>query len=152
LPAKVQVDRIDGWLPNDRIRLTDPLRKSPAPAGFFYGCSGWVLVTVDRSGGPPGAVSIEPLGTEELVGGNYEWTPGVTVRGSVLVSVKANKMLEVSMLKYEASKGKQKIEKFEGAPADILEASFSGGTFEQAGLTATLTQTSEEEVEINTSI
>ena len=39
VPAEVQVGRSDGWLLNDRIRLIDPLRKSPAPAGFFYGHS-----------------------------------------------------------------------------------------------------------------
>jgi hypothetical protein len=37
VPAEVQVGRSDGWLLNDRIRLIDLLRKSPAPAGFFYG-------------------------------------------------------------------------------------------------------------------
>ena len=37
MPAEVQVGRSDGWLLNDRIRLIDLLRKSPAPAGFFYG-------------------------------------------------------------------------------------------------------------------
>jgi len=37
VPAEVQVGRSDGWLLNDRIRLIDPLRKSPAPAGLFYG-------------------------------------------------------------------------------------------------------------------
>ncbi len=36
LLAEVQVGRKDGWLPNDRIRLTDLLRKGPAPAGPFY--------------------------------------------------------------------------------------------------------------------
>ena len=36
MPAEVQVGRSDGWLLNDRIRLIDPLRKSPAPAGLFY--------------------------------------------------------------------------------------------------------------------
>ena len=37
LLAKVQVGRSDGWLLNDRTRLIDLLRKSPAPAGLFYG-------------------------------------------------------------------------------------------------------------------
>ncbi len=37
MPAEVQVGRSDGWLLNDRIRLIDPLRKGPAPAGLFYG-------------------------------------------------------------------------------------------------------------------
>jgi hypothetical protein len=35
-PAEVQVARRDGWLSNDRIRLTGLLRKGPAPAGPFY--------------------------------------------------------------------------------------------------------------------
>jgi hypothetical protein len=39
LPAEVKVGRLDGWLLNDRIRLIDLLRESPAPAGLFYGQS-----------------------------------------------------------------------------------------------------------------
>jgi putative sterol carrier protein len=35
-PAEVQVARRDGWLSNDRIRLTGLLRKGPAQAGPFY--------------------------------------------------------------------------------------------------------------------
>jgi peptide/nickel transport system permease protein len=35
-PAEVQVARRDGWLSNDRIRLTGLLRKGPALAGPFY--------------------------------------------------------------------------------------------------------------------
>jgi hypothetical protein len=46
VPAEVQVGRSDGWLLNDRIRLIDLLRKSPAPAGFFYVPISWVLVTL----------------------------------------------------------------------------------------------------------
>src|SRR5207253_8874866 len=34
LPAEVQVGRSDGWLPNDRIRLIDLLRETPALRGF----------------------------------------------------------------------------------------------------------------------
>ena len=36
LPAEVQVARTDGWLSNDRIRLTGLLREEPAPAGSSY--------------------------------------------------------------------------------------------------------------------
>ena len=32
-PAEVQVARSDGWLSNDRIRLTGLLREGPAQAG-----------------------------------------------------------------------------------------------------------------------
>ena len=39
---------------NDRIRLIDLLRKSPAPAGFFYGVSSWRLNTLRRLSGSRG--------------------------------------------------------------------------------------------------
>ena len=67
----------------------------------------------------------------------------------MIVPVKANKMLLTQTLKFKASKGKQKPESFVGEPKDILEASFNGEPFEQAGLTLTATQTSEEAVEVN---
>ena len=36
MPAEVQVGRSDGWLPNDRIRLIDLLRRSPTLVGLLY--------------------------------------------------------------------------------------------------------------------
>jgi hypothetical protein len=79
-------------------------------------------------------------------------TTAVIVRGSVIVPVKSNKMQLSTSLKYEATKGKQKPEEFQELPKDVLEASFGGATFEQTGLTVTLTQTNEEEVEVNAAI
>ena len=73
----------------------------------------------------------------------------VSLRGSVIVPVKANKMRLTQTLKFKASKGKQKPESFVGEPKDILEASFNGEPFEQTGLTLTATQTNEEAVEVN---
>jgi len=73
----------------------------------------------------------------------------VSVRGSVIVPVKANKMSLTQALKAKASKGKQKPESFVGELKDVLEVSFSGAPFEQAGLTLTATQTNEEAVEVN---
>lgn len=73
----------------------------------------------------------------------------VSVRGSVIVPVKANKMSQTQTLKFKASKGKQKPERFVEEPKDILEASFNGEPFEQTGLTLTATQTNEEKVEVN---
>ena len=73
----------------------------------------------------------------------------VALRGSVIVPLKANKMQVTQALKFKASKGKQKPERFVGGPKDVLEASLNGGAFLQAGLTAALTQTSEEPVEVN---
>jgi hypothetical protein len=66
--------------------------------------------------------------------------------GSVLVPVEVNKMVHTTKLQYKASKGKQKPEAFEGAPADVLENSRG----EQVGLGFTATQTNGEAVEINT--
>jgi hypothetical protein len=74
---------------------------------------------------------------------------GVSVRGSVIVPVKPDKMSLTQALKFKATKGKQKPESFEGGPKAILEESFNGGTFEQTGLTAAITQTNAEDVEIN---
>jgi hypothetical protein len=76
-------------------------------------------------------------------------TTTVSVRGSVIVPVTANKMLLTVTVKASATTGKQKPENFVGEPKDILEASFSGGVFEQTGLTLTATQTNEEPVEVN---
>jgi alpha-tubulin suppressor-like RCC1 family protein len=73
----------------------------------------------------------------------------VAIQGSVVVPVKANKMVESTTLKFAQSKGKQKPEQLEGEPIDVLETSFFGGGFEQTGLGVTLTQTNEEAVEIN---
>ena len=73
----------------------------------------------------------------------------ISVRGSVIVPVKANKMLLTQTLKFKASKGKQKPESFVGEPKDVLEESVNAEPFEQAGLTLTATQTNEEAVEVN---
>ncbi|MGD0452191.1 MAG: hypothetical protein ABSB69_01215 [Solirubrobacteraceae bacterium] len=72
-----------------------------------------------------------------------------SLRGSVIVPVKANRMSLASTLKFKASKGRQKPEGFAGEARDVLEASFDEGPFEQAGLTATVTQANEEAVEVN---
>ncbi len=73
----------------------------------------------------------------------------VSIQGSVIVPISANKMSLTQTLKFKASKGKQKPQSFVKEPKDILEASLNGGPFEQIGLTLTTTQTNEEEVEVN---
>ncbi|HTU77849.1 MAG TPA: hypothetical protein VMF09_03740 [Solirubrobacteraceae bacterium] len=73
----------------------------------------------------------------------------VSVRGAVIVPVKSDKMSLTQALKFSASKGKQKPQGFEGEPAEILEASFDGGAYEQTGLSASITQTNASEVEID---
>ncbi len=73
----------------------------------------------------------------------------VSVQGSVIVPVTANKMELAGTLKASATTGKQKPENFVGEPKDILEESLNGGGFGQTGLTLTTTQTNEEAVEVN---
>jgi hypothetical protein len=76
----------------------------------------------------------------------------VKVRGKVLVPIKNDKMTETETLKFKATKGKQKPERWEesGSPA-VLESAFSnfGGVFEQAGQTITATVKAEEKLELN---
>ncbi len=73
----------------------------------------------------------------------------VSVRGSVIAPVSADKMSLTQALKAKASKGKQTPESFVGGPKDILEESVNGAPFEQAGLTAAISQINEKEVEVN---
>lgn len=74
----------------------------------------------------------------------------VKVRGHVLVPIKNDSMKETEILKFVALKGKQKPEKWEesSSPA-VLEASFKGGPFEQAGQDITSTIKGEEKLELN---
>jgi alpha-tubulin suppressor-like RCC1 family protein len=74
---------------------------------------------------------------------------GVVVVGSVLVPVTTDTMSTSSVLEYTAVKGDQKPQKFEGGLKDVLEFSFGGEAFKRFGLTTTITQTSEEAVEVN---
>lgn len=73
----------------------------------------------------------------------------VKVRGSVLVKVVAGKMSATMTLKYNQKNGKQKPEKFENEPKDVLESSLSGKPFEQAGQKIETVQTDEEKLEVN---
>ena len=68
----------------------------------------------------------------------------------MLNPVKTSKMVLMGTVKYAATAGKQKPEKFDGLPKDVLETSFGDAAFEQSGLKLTTIQTSEEKIEINT--
>ncbi len=74
----------------------------------------------------------------------------VSVRGSVIASVAADKMLSTTLLQLTALKGRQKPEAFLGGAVDVLEASFAKAPYEQIGLTLKATQTNEEALELNT--
>ena len=74
----------------------------------------------------------------------------VKVRGHLLVPIKNDTMTLTSTLKFVAKAGKQKPEKWEeSAEKQILEASFKGGPFEQAGQNILSTVTAEEKLELN---
>ncbi len=95
-------------------------------------------------------LALYPVGKAGLLA---EFTCGATkvaVRGSVILPLKADKMEPTLALKAKATKGKQKPESFAGGAKDVLEESFNGGSFEQAGLTAAVTLENGEDVEINT--
>jgi hypothetical protein len=74
----------------------------------------------------------------------------VKVKGHVLVPTKNDAMKKSETLKFVAKKGVQKPTKWEeSASPAILEASFKGGPFEQAGQNITSTIEAEEPLELN---
>ena len=96
------------------------------------------------------ALDLHPVGkTGTFIEYRCVGTPPITVSGSILVPVTVDAKLRTTRMKYNAKAGKQKLEHFEGEPADVLTASLNGEAFEQLGETATLRQTNEEPVEIN---
>jgi len=74
----------------------------------------------------------------------------VRLRGSVIVPVSTNRMLQSQSWSFTAARGVQKPARLEGGAQTVLEMSIGGGAYAQAGLTMDSTQTSEEAVEINT--
>ena len=96
------------------------------------------------------ALELFPVGKAGTVMEMTCGTETIVVRGSLNVPVEGNKMLATGPLKLKAVRGKQKPEALNGEPADVLEASLNGSQrFEQTGVTATLSQTDEEAVEVN---
>jgi hypothetical protein len=81
----------------------------------------------------------------------YTCTLGLplTVQGSILVPVLADKMAVTSAVKYREVSGKQIPEHFEGEPKDVLTSTLNGIAFEQLAESASLTETAEEAIEIN---
>ncbi len=78
----------------------------------------------------------------------------VTLSGSVIVPLKTDKMTGSEKLKFSASKGVQKPNRFEGGAenSDVLKLTLGSGPeerVEQVGLTLSSTLTDEEEVEVN---
>jgi hypothetical protein len=89
----------------------------------------------------------------EAVRGNFmEFRCGeesVVVRGSVIGPIRpVSKMSSTFTEKFKGAKGVQKVQKSEGEPTDILEASVNGGAFRSAAFTSADTVTNEEPLEI----
>lgn len=81
-----------------------------------------------------------------------EFTCGVThvaVKGSVIVEVKANKMLSKAALKYSEKKGVQRVTHFAGGAAQGLLMTIGDATAEQSGLALTAVKTDEQPIEVN---
>jgi hypothetical protein len=74
----------------------------------------------------------------------------VVVTGSVIHEIRANAMILTENENFTQTKGKQKPEKFEGMPTDVLESSVSGGAPEQSGLSLRGLLSNEEKIEANT--
>lgn len=115
-------------------------------SGTLEGGLGWRERPTNKVG-----LDLFPLGE---AGPFLEATCGgatIVVRGSVIAQITpVNNRSTTFALKFKQSKGKQTTEHFEGEANDVLEASISGGAYEQAGLALEVTQTNEEELEINT--
>jgi hypothetical protein len=77
----------------------------------------------------------------------------IKVKGKVLVPIKNDEMKTSEILKFKATAGKQKPEKWEeSSEKAILESSFKGGPYEQSGqqITSTLKEfAGEEALELN---
>jgi hypothetical protein len=79
-------------------------------------------------------------GSPQGYGGEVE----LCIRGWWFFSTTANYMRHLTTtLKSEQSKGKQRIEKFEEGPRELLESTLDGAPFEQIGFALTTTQTNE---------
>ena len=136
---------LTGCESNGQKCTTTGLSEGVLQSKVLEGALGWEAKATKKV-----ALHLYPVG-ETGVFLEYRCIGGVpiTVTGSILVPVKTDKMAITSTLKYKASKGRQKPEHLEGEPPDILTASLNGEASEQIGLTATLTQTNEEALEIN---
>jgi phospholipase C len=76
----------------------------------------------------------------------------IAVRGSVIGTVGTlDKMASANKVAYAARAGRQRPESFEGGVTDVLLASLSGGSFEQATFTVKSTATGEEALEVKAS-
>ncbi len=77
-------------------------------------------------------------------------TTNIVVQGALIIPIAADKMSSTVPFKAKASKGRQLPERFLTGPTHALEESLNGGALEHTGLSAAMTLTNEEPIEINT--
>lgn len=94
-------------------------------------------------------LSIHPAGAGAGVAQFACGASSVSIRGSVVGSIAANKMLPAIPLSFASSKGKQKPEGFAGQGPSLLEVSRDGGPYEQAALTLKASLVGEEALEVD---
>lgn len=98
------------------------------------------------------ALDLYPQGGEQFIEFTCGATLTVSVRGHILVPVKADKMSETVTLKYKSKHGFQTPEYYEEEGKkvkNVLEADFAGKGWSQSGQTLTTTVKSEEKLELN---
>ncbi|HTZ62534.1 MAG TPA: hypothetical protein VMB51_00350 [Solirubrobacteraceae bacterium] len=119
-----------------------------AEGEFFLAASDGELGVISR-----GATAAEDKVGLELDGLSATFHCGsseeVEIHGSLIVPLKANKMLTTEKLKYSAKRGKQDPERFEGGTKAVLEVSVNREEFLPAGLSANMTLLFEQPVEVN---
>jgi hypothetical protein len=110
------------------------------------------VLGIDKTGSQP---SSDGIGLELHAAGNgtlMEFRCGpvpISVRGSVILPVKTNKMLGELELKGKESQARQAPEAFVGGPKAILEGSVEHRAYEQAGLTIQTDPAGEEAMEVS---
>jgi hypothetical protein len=99
------------------------------------------------------AIELYPESGETFIEFNCEGKLSVSVKGAILVPVKADKMAETFSLKFKAKHGFQLPEYFEEGGVKVkaaLYSDFGGKGYEQAGQNETVTVKNEEKLEVNT--
>jgi hypothetical protein len=131
---------------------SDTCASSGAASGEITTATLEGVLGIDKTGSQP---SSDGIGLELHAAGNgtvmaLQCGPvPISVRGSMILPVKTNKMLGSLELKGKESQARQVPESFVGGPQAILEASVEHRAFEQAGMTIQTDPANEEAVAIS---
>ncbi len=135
-------------------RASQECNSSGAAAGEIVSQTLAGVLGVEKLGATAAAskigLELYPAGGTAAVMGFNCGAANILVQGSLIIRIGADKMSSTIAFKAKASKGRQSPERFVSGPTEILEESLDGGAVEHAGLSAAMTLTSEEPIEINT--